>query len=158
MLLSIAFLSAAVALGLGRHISEVDPKNVLTLVKVALTTDFLYIWGLVWSKLSVLLLYCRVFCFGYFKTATYAVGALVVILAIVSTLLTSLLCIPFEKIWLPDTPGHCLDETNVRIFNSASTIFTDIIILCLPAPQVWKLQLQKTERIAVIGIFALGSL
>lgn len=152
------FVSAAVALGLGLHVKEVPPSHTFSLLKVALVIDVLYLWSLVWSKISVLLLYYRVFRFGYFKTAAYAIGALVVALAIVSTLLLGFICVPLSKVWDPSLPGYCLSQTSVRIFNSTSTIFTDLIILCLPAPQIWKLQLQKSKKAGLTCLFALGSL
>ena len=41
--------------------------------------------------------------------------------------------------------------------NAASTIFTDIIILCLPIPPIWKLQLGKSEKLGLTAAFAIGS-
>lgn len=128
------------------------------MIKVALVIDVLYLWSLVWSKISVVLLYCRVFRFGYIKWVAYAIGALVIALAMISTFLTGFLCVPLSKDWDPSLPGYCLDETYIRIFNSASTIFTDIIILCLPAPQIWRLQLRKSEKVGLTCLFALGLL
>ena len=39
---------------------------------------------------------------------------------------------------------------------SVLTIFLDFIILFLPVPIVWSLQLPKKQRIAVLGIFGAG--
>lgn len=158
LLATISFFAGTISLGLGRHVEYVPPNNIATLVKMALVIDILYIWSLVWSKISVLLLYYRVFRFGYFKTAVYALGAFVVVLAIVSTVLTCILCVPLRKAWDKDVPGYCLSEENLRIFNSASAIFTDIVILCLPIAQIWRLQLRKSEKAGLICYFALGSL
>lgn len=145
-------------MGLGRHVEYVSSKDVVSLAKIALVIDVLYLWNLAWSKISVLLLYYRVFRFGYLKSAAYAIGALVVLLAVVSTFLTGFLCVPLSKVWDDSLPGHCLSQQNLRIFNSASTIVTDIIILCLPMPQIWKLQLRKAQKTCLTCLFALGFL
>lgn len=158
LLITVGFVSTAIALGLGLHVQYVSPENIVALIKVVLVTDVLYLWSLVWSKVTVLLLYYRVFRFGYFKSAAYAIGGLVVVLAIVSTFLTGFLCVPLQRVWDPSVPGHCLSQTNIRFLNSASSIFTDIVILCLPAPQIWKLQLRKSEKAGLIFFFALGFL
>ena len=39
---------------------------------------------------------------------------------------------------------------------SIITIFLDFVILLLPVPVVWSLQLPKKQRIAVLGIFGAG--
>lgn len=145
-------------MGLGRHAEHVSLQDVVSLAKIALVIDVLYLWNLAWSKISLLLLYYRVFRFGYVKSAAYAIGALVVLLAVVSTFLTGFLCVPLSKVWDDSLPGHCLDQQNLRIFNSVSTIVTDIIILCLPMPQIWKLQLQRAQKTGLTCLFALGFL
>jgi hypothetical protein len=44
------------------------------------------------------------------------------------------------------------------VANAASTILTDIAILVLPIPQVWKLQLRRPEKVGVTFAFCLGFL
>ena len=39
---------------------------------------------------------------------------------------------------------------------SVITIFLDFVILFLPVPVVWSLQLPKKQRIAVLGLFGAG--
>lgn len=47
----------------------------------------------------------------------------------------------------------------IRLFNAGATIVTDVMILCLPVPQIWKLQhLRVTEKLGLSVVFALGFL
>lgn len=155
----IALIAADVGLGLGRHWSVVPHDHFAPMVQVTLAVDMLYIWSLVWSKLSLLLLYYRVFRFGYFKRACYAAGALVGAWAVVSTVLLFILCVPLYKYWDKTVEGHCSDPAPVRLFNSIATIITDVLILCLPLPQIWRLQgLRMVDRIGLSVLFALGFL
>ena len=39
---------------------------------------------------------------------------------------------------------------------SVITIFLDFVILFLPIPIVWKLQLSKKQRIAILSLFGAG--
>lgn len=114
---------------------------------------------MVWSKLSLLFLYYRVFRFGYFKQAGYAIGALVIAWAIVATFLTYFYCFPISKIWDLSKSGYCIDSTAIRLFNASATILTDVMILCLPIPQIWKLQhLRFAEKMGLSVVFAIGFL
>jgi len=54
--------------------------------------------------------------------------------------------------------GHCI---NVEWFYRAMAIpntLTDGLILALPMPLIWRLQLPKRQKIALCGVFLLGSL
>ena len=50
---------------------------------------------------------------------------------------------------------------DVRMFfiaNAIPNIITDILMLLVPVPGIWSLQLRISQKIAVFGIFALGLL
>lgn len=42
--------------------------------------------------------------------------------------------------------------------NSIPNIITDAMVVLLPLPYVWQLQLRLSQKVAVGGIFALGAL
>ena len=37
-------------------------------------------------------------------------------------------------------------------------IFIDLVLLCLPVPLLWKLQMQKTQKVILTAVFACGGL
>lgn len=79
--------------------------------------------------------------------------------AIAATFLTYFYCFPLSRIWDLSKPGHCIDSTAIRLFNAAVTIATDIMILCLPIPQIWNLQnLRFIEKMGLSVVFAMGFL
>ncbi|PSN65268.1 hypothetical protein BS50DRAFT_622529 [Corynespora cassiicola Philippines] len=53
--------------------------------------------------------------------------------------------------------GECPLAANLAYAYAISTIVTDLVILAIPLPFVWRLQLSTHKRIAVCGIFLLGS-
>lgn len=67
------------------------------------------------------------------------------------------ICVPVQKLWYPDIPGRCINQVGTWIANALSTIISDLATLILPIPQVWKLQLKTTEKIAITCAFGLGS-
>lgn len=154
-----ALIAGDVGLGLGLHSKYVAPSNAVPMVQIGLAVDIMYIWSLVWSKLSLLALYYRVFRFGYFKFACWVVAALVLVWALAATISLFLLCVPLAKYWDSSIHGRCIDYAPVRLTNSLATIVTDVMILCLPIPQIWRLHgLRGTEKLGLSVLFTLGFL
>ncbi|KAL2261102.1 hypothetical protein VTK26DRAFT_4703 [Humicola hyalothermophila] len=152
----VGFIFAMYAAGMGIHADKVSAENIVLMAKFLLVAEILYVYNLVWTKLSILLMYYRIFRFQYFKKMAYIIGGFVVAWVIVITILFICICIPVEKLWYPEIPGRCIDQVGTWIANAASTIVTDVAILVLPIPQVWRLQLRKAEKIGVTAAFCLG--
>jgi hypothetical protein len=65
---------------------------------------------------------------------------------------------PVAKFWNKDLPGNCLSFEALWFFNASMNIITDIALLVLPMPLLSKLQLPRTQKIALMGVFAMGIL
>ncbi|PWI69102.1 hypothetical protein PCL_01487 [Purpureocillium lilacinum] len=142
--------------GVGYHDSTVGPEAVINISRWLLITEIIYVWNLCWTKLSLLFMYYRIFHFPMFKRLVIGVGAFVVTWAICVSFLFTFICVPVEKLWRPELPGHCVSELGVWLANASSTIFSDIVILLLPIPQIWRLQLKRTEKVGLTFVFSLG--
>jgi hypothetical protein len=154
----VGFIFAMHNAGMGIHADKVPMDNIVLMAKYLLVAEILYIYNLVWSKISILLMYYRIFRFPYFKKMAYGIGGFVVAWVVTCTFMFVFICVPVAKVWDPTLPGHCIDQVGTWIANAASTILTDVAILALPIPQVWKLQLRKPEKIGVTVAFGLGFL
>lgn len=145
--------------GMGLHAGTAVPiSNQVMIAKFLVVAEILYVFNLVWTKLSILLMYYRIFHFPYFKRWAYIIGTFVVLWVICITFLFVFICVPVQKLWYPDLPGRCINQVGTWIANAVSTIVTDLAILVLPMPQVWKLQLRLSEKIALTVAFSLGFL
>ena len=144
--------------GMGIHADKVPLDQIVLMAKFLLVAEILYAWNLCWTKISLLLMYYRIFRFPFFKRMAYAIGAFIIAWGITITFLFIFICVPVQKLWYTDLPGHCINQVGTWIANAASTIVTDLAILVLPIPQVWKLQLRKPEKIALTFAFCLGFL
>lgn len=144
--------------GMGLHADTLPPDNVVMIAKYLVVAEVLYVFNLVWTKLCILLMYYRIFRFPYFKTWAYVIGTFVILWVICITFLFIFICVPVQKIWNPQIPGRCINQVGTWIANAVSTIATDVAILLLPIPQVWKLQLRTSEKVAVTVAFGLGFL
>ena len=157
-LLVVGFIFAMNASGMGLHADTVPIDSIVMMAKFLVVAEVLYVYNLVWTKLSILLMYYRIFRFPYFKKMAYGIGAFVAAWVICITFLFIFICVPVEKLWYPDLPGHCIDQVGTWIANAASTILSDLAILLLPLPQVWRLRLRREEKIGVTIAFGLGFL
>ncbi|KAM3453642.1 hypothetical protein MY3296_003673 [Beauveria thailandica] len=144
--------------GVGYHVNSLSKHAVHNISKWLLITEVIYIWNLCWTKLSLLMMYYRIFRLPGFKKQVIAVGTFVVCWAISSSFLFTFICKPVEKLWIPELPGTCINEVGVWLANASSTIFSDIVILILPIPQIWRLHLKRSEKTGLTMVFGLGFL
>ena len=67
-------------------------------------------------------------------------------------------CRPIQRIWVPDIEAECIDISKLWIVMASLNVITDFLLLCLPLPQLWKLQTRRGTKMQLIGIFSIGSL
>lgn len=157
-LLVVGFIFAMHGCGMGIHADLLDPADVVMMAKWLVVAEILYAFNLGWTKISLLLMYYRIFRVPYFKKMAWAVGTFVMVWVVTITFLFIFICVPVAKMWYPELPGKCINQVATWIANAASTIFTDLIILLMPLPPVWGLKLGKREKIGLTAAFGLGSL
>ncbi|ORY57802.1 uncharacterized protein BCR38DRAFT_353991 [Pseudomassariella vexata] len=155
-LMVVGFIFAMLRHGMGLHASTLRIDDIIMIAKYLVVAEILYVFNLVWTKLSFLLMFYRIFHFGYFKKWAYIIGTFVIAWVVCVTFLFVFICVPVEKLWYPDLPGHCIDQVGTWIANAASTIVTDLAILVLPIPQIWSLQLKTRQKVALTIMFGLG--
>lgn len=69
------------------------------------------------------------------------------------------ICAPIPRYWLgEEVEGSCLDQTAALIADSVISVVSDIIILILPLPLTWSLQMSRNRKLRVIGILGAGGL
>lgn len=111
-------------------------------------------------KVSVLLLYRRIFATPNFRRISLIIGALSVAWCIATILGQIFLCRPISASWHPDLlfTDKCNDVQAYLTAITISNVLIDVVILCLPIHMVSKLRLPTRKKIVVSGIFMLGSL
>lgn len=152
----VGFIYGMVNYGMGLHADLVPTNHLIMIAKYLVVAEVLYVWNLVWTKLSLLYLYYRIFDLRSVKLAAYVISAFVIAWVITITFVFIFICVPVEKLWYPQLPGHCINQVGTWASNAASTILTDLAILALPLPQVWKLQLSKFQKVTLTIAFGLG--
>lgn len=109
-------------------------------------------------KISTLVLFSRIFPGRKFNRMLWAVGLFVSIYSTVMVTTMIFQCRPIKRVWDPTVKAKCIDISKIFIVMGSMNVLTDFILLCLPLPLLWKLQLGRETKLQLIGIFSIGSL
>jgi len=144
--------------GLGRHAVTLPPDNVTMVLKLLVAFECIYCTGVGLVKLSLLLMYLRIFPTKDFRIGAYILGSVTIGWVIAINCVSIFQCNPIEKAWLgPAVAGTCINLKASFIGNAVPNILTDIIILCMPVTQVLRLQVSNAQRASLIFMFLLGA-
>ena len=67
-------------------------------------------------------------------------------------------CTPVKALWDHGIKAKCVNLDEALIIFASLNIVTEILILWLPVPQLWKLNTSTRQKCQLIGIFFLGGL
>ncbi|KAI4282372.1 MAG: hypothetical protein L6R35_005428, partial [Caloplaca aegaea] len=135
------------------------PNNESAYVKWINDADMVYLVTLLGYKMSILILYLRLFAVN--RTFRYVTWSMMFLVCgyLMANLLTQIFgCSPRSKYWEPGTPGHCIDYTTAGLAYGSMNIVSDLLILILPIPLVWQLELSRREKVSISVIFMSGTI
>lgn len=145
--------------GLGYHTYQVSVDHVITMAQLLLAAEIMYAWNLCLTKLSVLLMFCRVFHLSNMaRLYLLATGIFVILWAVIVTFVFLFGCVPIQKFWYPTLPGTCMDPKTAWLVNLAFSVLTDAVIFAFPIPQLWGARYRWTELLGLAIIFGMGLL
>ena len=110
------------------------------------------------TKISLLILFYRIFVTPTFRLAIRALEAIMVLWWIGTILADNLICIPVQHNWYPTIQAHCGNKQLLAIIPPIPWIVTDLVILLMPLPMVWNLNLPRLQRVGLACLFLLGGL
>ncbi|KAF7534149.1 hypothetical protein G7054_g6453 [Neopestalotiopsis clavispora] len=141
-----AILIVSARLGLGVHFWNMKIENAIPLMQIFFASQVMYIVVTFAGKLAILLLFLRIFDTGSKKIITYMC-------------LIVLECIPIAAVWDKSiTNPKCLDLHAISVAGAISSMTTDVILMVLPIPVLWTLQISRAKRIGLVFLFAIASL
>ena len=113
------------------------------------------------TKLSILLLYLRVFIPSSKSKTFFFVHLLLwtnLFFYLIGTLIKIFECTPRSKIWMPKREGHCVNVELLILVAAIINVISDFTILILPMISVWGLQMGTKQKFGVSAVFAAGIL
>ncbi|KAI8966499.1 hypothetical protein F5Y11DRAFT_365257 [Daldinia sp. FL1419] len=148
--------------GVGRHTAYwllTDPKVMTVYLQMQTGSEFLYMLNVTVPKVCILILYLRIFTEKYTRLATsIVIGIVVANYVAVGIFAIFLICHPFAYKWNKTLDGHCGNLSVAYLYTSLPNLFTDVAILVLPLPMLYKLQVSTQQKIGISITFLTGSL
>lgn len=149
-----------VRFGLGRHLADIDPSNLLPFFTVLFAVYFTYDAALVLLKASALLFYSRIFLnkqySTWFSTALYVTHFLNIAWFLGIVLSSAFMCKPIAKSWNPLLEGTCGSTPGLWLGSAIPSVVIDLIILLLPLPMIWSLKMSTARKSGITAIFVCG--
>ncbi|KAL8784736.1 MAG: hypothetical protein Q9195_008918 [Heterodermia aff. obscurata] len=150
-------LPLAVLVDFYRHVYafQVQYSLAMTLLKTSVLL-------ILTARTSVLFQY-RIFPVVPFRRIVLACGAFVLAFGTASTLAFILACTPISDFWLAlagglksKLRGNCISIRKLLLINGGINTFTDIALLLLPLPILWRLRASKLQKLVLTAIFITG--
>ncbi|KAJ5623772.1 hypothetical protein N7510_000081 [Penicillium lagena] len=151
----------AVKNGIGKHIWA-PGVSIATITKLLWLYEFFYGSVIPAVKMSIILLYYRIFPTTRFRRVLYGLSFLVLGWWIGIVITAGLQCHPYDYFWKqyidPTAEGSCINTYAFFISNAVLSVFTDLLILLCPISMVLRLQMPRNRKLTVLGIFLLAGL
>ncbi|KAI1381208.1 hypothetical protein F4677DRAFT_440421 [Hypoxylon crocopeplum] len=143
--------------GLGLHIWEVTAVQLDLSLKTFFASQFFWAVSIASFRLSILLLYLDLFAVSKkFQWAAWA-GIGIVCSFFIGSIATSLsLCQPVAFDWDKTISGYCGDEAKAELVAAAFNMALDVVIVMLPLPVIWHLQLPTRKKVGISVTFGPG--
>ncbi|KAJ5982847.1 hypothetical protein N7481_004946 [Penicillium waksmanii] len=165
-----ALMLASCTYGFGQHVANLTTENKAKTLKVFLTftsrchpkvlsqpPQAFYKLTMNMTKMSILMLYLRIFIQRWFRMVCYALLCIIASYMVAAFFASIFQCIPVAKAWNKAIPGSCIDITTNWYANAGFSIATDIIILALPMYPIYNSRIVLDRKIALMMVFALGA-
>ncbi|KAH0610245.1 uncharacterized protein H6S33_011772 [Morchella sextelata] len=146
--------------GFGEHIDKVPPNEYKIGLMISWITQLLYIPGVCIAKISVSLFIRRL---SPYKTYTKIAWFIIVFMVTYTIMMFFFIltqCHPFGLTWDKSLQGKCLSPQFMSILaygHSAANITTDFALLFLVIAMMWNVQMPRRQKMAVYGVFGLGT-
>lgn len=129
--------------------------------QAAYSVQFLFAVAVGFSKIGITITLHRIFASvsNKFRWATFIVMGLCIVWMVFTILIGLFICWPITMNWDPDTPGgKCGDQ--IAAFSAVGIIdvATDLVIIALPIPMIYPLQIRWQHKVALCSIFGAGLL
>ncbi|KAF2802068.1 uncharacterized protein BDZ99DRAFT_469119 [Mytilinidion resinicola] len=145
--------------GCGIHTWLLSSEQIHQILKWLFVEEVFYYFTHWVIKQAFLLFYLRLSQRPNFQKMVWITMGLNTAFLIINWLLAFLQCTPFDAIFHPENhpEAHCMNSLVLLIIPSILNIITDVIILVLPIPTVWQLQMSTRRKVGVLAVIGFGA-
>lgn len=127
-------------------------------MKITFAEELIYTPSVSFPKLAILCLYLRIFTTKFYRYSTYICAGIILISNVVFFVIALTDCTPLASKWDTSIQGHCIDRVAVYRYVSLPNFLTDLLILGLPLPVIWRLHTGRSQKIGLTITFLTGSM
>ncbi|KAJ5356387.1 hypothetical protein N7517_010996 [Penicillium concentricum] len=137
---------------------EYGLEPITKLLKLIIPLQFLWVLSLSCTKVSILLLYLRIFPVTWVVRISWTTIGVIIAWTIGTILAGCLICRPFAFNWDQTIPGgSCGDQVTSFTVTGVINLVTDVVVLVTPMPLLYNLQMASYKKVTFITIFGLGA-
>ncbi|KAI4118361.1 MAG: hypothetical protein LQ345_001582 [Seirophora villosa] len=140
-------INLAVVNGYGRRKASLEKSELSNALMYFYVAQVVYKVVVGFNKISILMLYLRIFISKFFRLACYINLGIVVAFTIGSTIATVLQCVPIAASWDKTIDATCTNKAVFWYAFAVINILTDAIILFLPVREILRLHLDRRNFI-----------
>jgi hypothetical protein len=147
--------------GLGRDMWMLEPDEITNTLFYFFIEEYLYTFLVVFTKISILFLYLRIFTAPRFRVICYIFVGLVAAHGIACWVSTGFNCRPITFMWQGWDglhAGSCMEISKQTFALAGVNMALDICIFLLPIPQLLVLQMSWKRKIGIALMFLVGVL
>ncbi|KAK2059663.1 hypothetical protein LY76DRAFT_592122 [Colletotrichum caudatum] len=148
---------ASVQLGFGLHYWHITPGNTKPILQLFYATQIFYLMKQIAAKVSICAMYLRILVARWSRMVVIGLMVSLVVQNVLFLFLVMFQCRPIQSIWDRYIDGTCLDIQAIGYAGAALTITYDCILIVLPIPQLWRLNMSMRKRLVLILVLGLGS-
>ncbi|KAL6411889.1 hypothetical protein AUP68_04268 [Ilyonectria robusta] len=147
--------------GMGRDIWTLEFAKIYNFGKYFLIMEVIYFAEIALLKIAMLFFYLRIFPSKLIRRALWGTIILNSLFGILFVIITIFQCKPISyswQLWDGEHQGQCLDINAIAWSNAAISITLDIWMIAIPMVQIHSLHLNWKKKVAVGGMFCVGTL
>ena len=152
---SLITLSLGAPMGVGYPIIETLP-NLVPILKMLVAYELIFATCTSTIKMGVMFFYLRVFVNSGLRLAIKLVMGFVLLWSVGNILQVFLICRPFAAAYDPSIKGECGNQVGAFIAIGAFNVVTDAMILTLPIPTIWRLNMSRSTKAGISGVLLIG--
>ncbi|GKZ24649.1 hypothetical protein AbraIFM66951_011920 [Aspergillus brasiliensis] len=149
-------LVGVMAGGYGWNITTVPMDKLVVSLKALFACEWFFVVAQAAFRLAILCLYLEIFRGIVFRWCTIITMVIVTLYCIASMLTIALICRPINANWNVMIKKTCGDMAKTEYASAGFNFTVDLLIVSLPMPIVWTLQMPKEKKVSVTGAFLLG--
>ncbi|OHE94191.1 hypothetical protein CORC01_10529 [Colletotrichum orchidophilum] len=145
--------------GTGRHFADIEDDQIPKALECWWFCYLFYSLSMIVSKMSIAFFLLRITTRKLHSWIIYMAMMFTVLAGVVFFFVTLFQCQPISFFWQKKQQGSCININVVialAFLYSGFSVISDLTFAILPAFIVWKLQLQKKAKIALIPLLIMG--